>query len=394
MRFHLDKKFSGAFLKRAAKGTLAVFLFLILLIALPYGLIPVYHFPEMAPFSGPSWYNPYEAVHGSWFKSNFHAHSKSWMGMTSGKNTVQEIHGRYREIGYDIIGISNYQSIMVDSGGSVEAIGVYEHGYNVWKRHHLVIGARHVMWFDFLLWQGVHEKQWILNLFPEEAFVALAHPDWYGGFSTKDVGTLTGYDAVEVLNPYRNSGRLWDEALSAGKPVWIIGSDDSHDIGNPQQTGRFWNMINAPSAGRHDILDALHAGRYYAVAGNNGLLDAALLSVVVIHDSLSISCSTVVNEILFFGQGAREKARYTDVRNASVPLLKSDTYIRAEIRTPSCRFYLNPVIRCEGMLSSYQARPDPLRTGLKIAAVLCVAALYVLLMRRLFHTQKENHEYE
>ena len=44
-------------------------------------------------------------------RANFHAHTKSWMGVTFGENSEEEMATAYAERGYDIVGISNYHRI-------------------------------------------------------------------------------------------------------------------------------------------------------------------------------------------------------------------------------------------------------------------------------------------
>jgi len=300
----------------------------ILLIGTPYLICPVYRFPEMKPFTGSEWYNPYESRESGWFKANFHCHTKSWWGITSGKTTIPEIYDHYRGLGYDLIGLSNYQHISPPGLDTIHTISAYEHGYSVWKRHHIVIGASRVDWFDFLLWQSAHQKQFILNRLKGSGFIAIAHPKFLNGFTTEDMALLTGYDAIEVFNSYRDSPDHWDAALSAGNPVWLLGSDDSHVLANTRQTASRWNMINAASTEPDDILDALKTGRYYAAMGLDGYMDNRLISAEIVQNSYHIRFESTLTELTFIGMHGDTLALFQDTEQAQLMIPPDQPYIQ------------------------------------------------------------------
>jgi len=130
------------------------------------------------------------------------------LGLTDGHDHTVEIYNFYKKLGYQIIAISDYQYILK-------------------------------------------------KLKQDNPFVAIAHPRLMNAYKGRDMQNLTDYDAIEVLNHFRNSVHLWDAALSVGRAVWIVGNDDSHNIHNPQETGVCWTMINANSTHYEDVLEAL-----------------------------------------------------------------------------------------------------------------------------------------
>ena len=206
MELRSRNRFMPKMKRKIGKFFLYFILLLILFITLQYALCPVYDFPEPKTFYGNQWYNPYEGMENKadWYKANFHTHSKAWLGITSGKDTPEKIYKTYQEMGYDIICISNYQSINQSINTfqeeNNEYIPVYEHGMNIRKNHQLVIGAQKVSWKDFFLLQNVHNKQNIINHLKEDGtFLVLAHPIWNNAYTPNDVKALTGYDALEVL---------------------------------------------------------------------------------------------------------------------------------------------------------------------------------------------------
>ena len=181
----------------------------------PYACSPVYRFDPARPFSGDGLYNPYASVPANhpWRRVQLHAHSRAWLGLTSGTQTETAVADAYRNAGYDVAPLSNYQLI---SATQPDALRVYEHGYNVGKRHQLAIGARSVMWFDLPFWQSVHHKQYVINRLAQTTdLIALAHPDALQGYAYPDeeVAQLTGYQLMEVVNGRFTDESAWDAAL-------------------------------------------------------------------------------------------------------------------------------------------------------------------------------------
>jgi hypothetical protein len=201
-----------------------VFLGVIGMFLLDYTCCPIYHFPEAQSFSGDQWYNPYQRLKHRWFKANFHAHSTGWFALTNGRNTVEEIYNHYSLLGYDIAAVSDYHHINKYKQPGKENYNVYEHGWNIGKTHQVVIGSERIDWLDYSIWQNIHHKRHIIEVLKENAdFVILAHPVLNNGYTSEDIVRLRGYDAIEALNHFRYSLQLWDEALSVGSAVWIMG---------------------------------------------------------------------------------------------------------------------------------------------------------------------------
>ncbi len=313
---------------------------------------PIYNFEEPAPFSGANWFNPYKTLEPNWYKANFQVQSNAWAGTTDGKDGTLEVYNKYKELGYDIISISDYQKINRFKGIDTNVLPVYEHGYNAFKRHHVMIGAEKVEWRDYLLWQTHSNMQNMINtLRPQTPFLLLAHPRLRNSITPENARILSNYDALEVLNHYRNSSNVWDAALSAGKRAWLIGDDDSHKISDPNQTGVIWTMINAPDKSNKEILSALKSGHMYGVVGRNAENKNFLSSVSINGDTLTIACTDTADVIRFIGQDGAEKQETENNKLANYLLKSDDTYIRTEILNGKTRMYLNPVYR-------YDSSPD------------------------------------
>lgn len=358
-----------------------VAILLLLLIAIPSLLAPVYRFPPPRPFAGASLWNPYAHLTGTWQKVNLHAHGKAWGGVTNGKQTDEEVVRAYKQRGYAVAGVSNYASIAAFRG--VDTIPLYEHGYNIAKIHQLGIGAHRVVWLDFPFWQTIDQKQFIIDRVGAAAdLVSVNHPNT--GYVDEDMRKLTGYQLMEIVNGPFPVEDLWDAALSSGHVVWALANDDAHDVTNLRRTFIAWNMIDAPGASAPEIIGALRQGRSYAVSlvGNNP--DASLVSVQVTDSTMTIKSSGVPATFLFVGQDGAVRGTANQVMEASYTFAATDSYIRTVIRTPNMVMYVNPVLRYDGVKPpAPAANVDQTSTWIHGALILLIAAaVFFFLWRR------------
>ena len=318
--------------------------------ALPYAWGPIYHFPAPSVFSGAHFFNPYAELRGTWQRANLHAHGRAWSGITNGQQTDEEVVARYHNLGYSVPGISDYEKIAADHG--VQTMPIYEHGYNIGKHHQLAIGAHRVEWFDFLLLQSTSHEQYVIDRVGKGAdLVAIAHPSLRDAYSHDDMSKLTGYQLMEVVNGPDAQDGLWDAALSSGHVVWGLANDDTHDVNDPRRTGVAWNMIDAPTSSTADIVDALRAGRAYAVARNanpSGSRDTSVTAIEMNDDRLVVTCAGEPATFEFVGQNGNIHRTVKNALVASYTFSDSDTYIRTVIRSGTTTTYLNPVVRYDG----------------------------------------------
>jgi hypothetical protein len=370
---------------------------------IPYCICPVYEFQRTSPFEGSKYYNPYRDLPSDeWIKCNFHAHSYCWGGITYGKDApADSIVSIYRKMGYRHVGISNYQKItrLDFDSDSIVSIPVYEHGYNIKKRHHLVLGADRVSWLDFLFWQDLSHKQFVLdNLRRDADFLAINHPQFAGGFLPEDFSRLSGYDAVEVLNHYRTSIAHWDSALSSGYYAVIAANDDMHNLHDLDETGICLTVASVRTANRQNIVDALRRGAHYGVRMK--LLDDEtadiraerlrclphLVGMRMKGDTLTVEMNRNVERISFAGQGGAVRLSADSVRSASYVFLPDDTYVRVEVADGDDNLFLfNPVVRTNDNVVARvpRHRVALLPTALKYLAVgFCLAVCVLIWLRK------------
>ncbi|MBI3258267.1 MAG: hypothetical protein HYZ54_02120 [Ignavibacteriae bacterium] len=373
-----------------AKFVLTLVLSAVVIALFPYSLSNVYDFPLNNPFSGNILYNPYQSVDSNTrlIKANFHAHSRAYSGATDGHSSEQELFSAYKSMKYDVVGLSNYQTINqtfnLDSG----YIPLYEHGYNVWKRHHVCIGANEVTWWDYILFQSIHQKQdMIFHLKPTMDVLAIAHPKFRNSFEPDDFTKLTGYDCIEVLNHYRTSDEAWDSALSTGHPVWIVADDDSHNVSADGETGVCWTMIAAQTVQRSEITKALKEGRGYGVQGKHGINPNKLKSLETDGLRCTVRCDSIADSIQFIGQKGIIKLTSYLTNNISYSFDRNDTYIRVKIFNNGSILWLNPVFRTsKGILPYVHAEINTINTWLWrivwFGICLCLAAIAIRKKRK------------
>jgi hypothetical protein len=354
---------------------------------------PVYDFPQKHAFSGSKIYNPYELCHIDWWKKAvFHKHTKSWGGITHGNSSAQQTFNRYNYLGYDIVALSDYQKINhAKYDKQEEYIANYEHGFGMKKNHHLSIGAKTVLPWDFLFPQTTSNKQFIINLLRSRTDVlALAHPDWNGAVTDYDVKRLCDYDCIEIFSNYHSSVNIWDSALSAGMSAFLLANDDNDEIDNPNVVGRCLTLVNAERTTLAEVEDALKTGKTIGVrvhsleneswAAKKKNIDAIprLNSFEISGDTVRLSVSDTANKISFIGQNGSVKKADSNALQAFYLIKSNDTYVRTEIVFKNgTTFYLNPVIRWNG--KSFDTYHASVKVGITILKIMIFVAIMIVI---------------
>jgi hypothetical protein len=322
----------------------------LLAICVLYAFTRLYDFPVLPPFSGDQLYNPYLGIAGiTPLKCNWHAHTTAWGGMTNGRDSGPEVIAAYAARGYDIIGISNYHFIDEHLKGTNRLyIPTYEHGYNIFKAHKLALNARRVSYLDFPLFQLPSHKQQILELLNANgATPIIAHPEFLHGHSLYDLKYLVNYSLLEVLNHYRISDKSWDVALSAGHPVYVNASDDTHDMVKELTFQRF-TMVFSPEKSVAAVLSAMTTGAAYGVDAWAGQQSLFLVGSRAIANGFVHYFQEPAGRITVIGQDGKVLQQTLDADSVRYQFSPTDTYARVFAEGKTSALYLNPVFRYAG----------------------------------------------
>jgi len=362
-----------------------------LVLGIPYLIPPVYNFTEPQPFKGNLFYNPYADIDSNkWLKSNFHEHSNVWSGMTSGKeSTVEDIKKTYKELNYDIIGISDYMLVNPESDAMV-----YEYSLSLSKSHYLVFGDSCVKWFYIPFIQNVNQKQFMINyLKSDRNYIAVAHPSMVNAFSFGDIKYLTNYDLIEIIRHERIMLDYFDTVLSNGHKVFLLAGDDGHNIKKPTEVGEGFTLINSPSKSQSDLMKSLKAGKSIGVkhTGKDESLSSktALLKTLPVITAFDVDSSGYIKiklnrkapVIYFVGQGGIVKKEVLNSDTASYKFSETDTYIRTVAVCEGYTYYLNPVFRYEKNTEIIQPSVNSARTLIiRVSGALSVFTAIFLLI--------------
>jgi len=224
--------------------------------------------------------NPYAHERKKWIKVNLHVHTKS----TGASMTPCDAATLYASAGYGAIVLADKSSYVTGSApvtpdpgptcdtnpsgtNTVRIIPGYEDTQlDATGGHHLTVANVAVV----NVAASNVSRQSAINYAiqnpasPDGVFIAFAHPSYVdAGWSNLMMQTVTGVNALEVWNGqgFDSSANL-DAVLTYGTRVWVHAADDPYW---PSGIDRAWDVVNANSNSRADILEALRSGRYYAV---------------------------------------------------------------------------------------------------------------------------------
>lgn len=355
-------------IKKISKALLYTILGFVILVTLTSIFVPSYSFDEPKSFQGNYLHNPYQDMNpNNWIQANFHAHTRQFGGLTNGRaNTNEMVDSVYTALGFDHVGLSDYNKINYYDSDNPSYIPAYEHGYGIFKIHQLCIGAEKTRRLDYFAFQNLSMKQHTLNRLEKQTRLAvIAHPSFVKkGYLVDDMKYLSNYKLMEVLNGFRISTAHWDKALSNGHLVYLIGNDDSHDVTDITDIATRFTMINAPENEAESLLTSLENGNAVAVDFPiiyNETLEQKIdrikknlpyiTQVELKGDTLLISASKVIYDIKFIGQEgnilSKSKAKK---RTVSYIIQPEDNYVRTELKfKDGTTLYLNPITRHESI---------------------------------------------
>ena len=352
-------------IKKILKYLLYIILGFVALVTVTSVFVPSYSFDDPKPFQGSYLHNPYKDMDpDNWIQANFHAHTRQFGGLTNGRiNTNEMVDSVYSVLGFDHVGISDYNKINYYDSVNPSFIPTYEHGYGMFKIHQLCVGAKKVRLLDYFAFQNLSMKQHTLNRLEKQTRLAIpAHPSFVKkGYLVEDMKYLSNYKLMEVLNGFRISTAHWDTALSNGHLVYLIANDDSHDVTDITDVATRFTMINAPENESEQLLKSLENGNTVGVdfpIKKDETLEQKICRIEkdlpfitkaeLNDDTLLISSSKPFSNIKFIGQEGTELNSQKNKKTACYVIRPEDNYVRAELRfKDGTTLYLNPITRHE-----------------------------------------------
>ncbi len=257
---------------------------------------------------------------GRFWKGNLHTHTNR----SDGKLTPSEVIDAYRSRGYDFLAITDH--FMERFGWPIVDTTAHRS-----ENFTTLLGA------ELHTGQLAHGEPWHLLAVglplefatnaPGEtapalarrardagAFVAIAHPAWYG-LTLDDALTIDAAHAVEAFNHtavhHNDRGDGWylsDQFLLRGRRHLTIAVDDAHFTVRPDGFGG-WVNVRAETLEPGALLTALKAGDFYSSQGPE------LHDVAIDGDQIRITCSPVTS-IFAIGSSQELVRRASGTRRA------------------------------------------------------------------------------
>lgn len=279
------------------------------------------------------------------WKGNFHCHTTGSDGWVSPQEAVKQ----YRAAGYDFLAITDHRRVTEAEGAGLLMIPGVELDYLIWGRHrqavHLVgVGVD----AGIMAVPGVMEtpQQGIDAIRAGGGLAIFAHPAWSLN-EPETIEGLRGLSAAEIYNrcsdaPWNarraDSSEVLDCCFADGYLLPLVGADDAHRYNGDQCHSAV--IASAEACTREGILDALAAGRVYASQGPR------IHEMKIEDGAVSLKC-TPCRQVIFYSDALYSRDRVitgTDITEAVYPLLRGETYIRAEIEDENgLRAWSSPV---------------------------------------------------
>ncbi len=224
---------------------------------------------DISPFSSP----------GRFWRGNLHTHSTRSDGHWSPK----EVCNFYREAGYDFLALTDH--FMERYGYPITDTTPYRTtGFTTLLGAELHTGLTELGQLWHILAVGL-PPEFAPNL-PEEtgpqiaaralaagAFVAAAHPAWYG-LTEEDIRSLGAIHAVEVFNGTSidhndkpDSWHVLDVLLMRGNRYDACATDDAHFDPRRHDRLRGWVHVKSETLDPDALMTALKTGAYYSSTG-------------------------------------------------------------------------------------------------------------------------------
>lgn len=319
------------------------FLILILLVCASFTFSQSYQF-EIPQWQGMKWY-----------KGNTHAHTTN----SDGNAGPYEVAKWYKDHGYDFLSITDHNqttdpttikniadsTFLLVPGNEISSSNKNVENDTQGRAIHLnglnVNGDVPVK-FSSTVVGSLQDN--VDAIRAAGGIVHLNHPNFHWSFGAKEMLQLKNVSLFEVSNMHPgvdNQGgggmpsteEMWDEMLTAGKRIFGIATDDTHDYRSFLPTranpGRGWIVVKANKLEADEIVKNMEKGFCYASTGVD------LKDIVISSDKIEIQIKQrgkAKYKTEFIGDGGKVLA--TSLENPAVfKLDQKATYVRANVHS-------------------------------------------------------------
>lgn len=391
-------------MKIVLKIILSIIILAISFVVAMQGVTKIYRNPTSQQFRGTSLYNPYAGIdsarwNNGFVKANFHAHTR-WD--VNGTYTVEEFEQAYLYSKYQIITVSDHNTITRDLQGRPWFIQTYEHGWNINNFHILMLDAPQEDLLDYpIMFLPRQQMQYAIERLAGQAgAISINHPERVRAVDDDCFSELRGFSLMEI-NPDAQT-IYWDKSLTAGNYVTLVASDDAHSIVNRNSWfQRAFTMVCPATLNRASIIEALQKGAAYAVTVSNERnmegphTDMAQLKNLSLNgDTINITLSEQAEQISFITDGGITATTFQNTPKATYVIPPSASYVRVTAQmSRGIKILLNPIARVQEPGQSPAMLPIPESVSWLTALNTVgwsVAALIVLLFLIPLWKRKKN----
>ncbi|MCH7734254.1 MAG: PHP domain-containing protein [Chloroflexi bacterium] len=284
-----------------------------------------------------------------WLKGNLHTHTTA----SDGDASPEYVAAWYREHGYDFLVLSDHNHVTIlDEADSkpgewpllIPGEEVSSRIFDRTKPVHVGgIGLRTLVEpaDEGDIRKTLQEN--VRRVVAEGALASINHPNHAWAITAEDIVATEGAWALEVfnghpdINTFGGGGHpspeeMWDFALSRGKRILGVATDDSHhyvdefspQLGNP---GRGWIVVNVEKESEEALMEGMRQGDFYASTGVNiHDMKVARDEIVIEFDPYRAELFTTV----FRGKHGRELATEEGQEVRFVPPA-GELYVRATV---------------------------------------------------------------
>jgi len=191
-------------------------------------------------------------------------------------------------------------------------------------------------------------KTWLIEqaIAAVEAQGGLAHvnhPNWQWALCDEDLAAARSMRFLELFNGHPDANNQgveakWDRLLTHGRRVYALATDDAHHYGTFEpflcNPGRGWIYVRAADPRPESILDAMHAGQFYASTG------VELANYAVRGRELTVSCRS--------GRGQGEGPLAIELFGPGGKLIEAETASEARFHIPETEPYARVRVTAAG----------------------------------------------